>query len=92
MLRSGGIHNTAAATAGLAGAEPGFEAHDSLLDLRNRGALSATVQAGWGNCGGHGLLDKVVDPLARVLIHVYFGKQSGDSMEAGFVAIFVTEI
>lgn len=61
------------------------------MDLRESpGALSAAVQAGRGDGGGHGLLDEVVDPLARVLIQARFGKQSGDALEAGFVAFLVT--
>ena len=93
-LRSDGSHCAAAAAAGLAlqsAAEAGFEAQESLLDLRESpGALSAAVQAGRGDGGGHGLLDEVVDPLARVLIQARFGKQSGDALEAGFVAFLVT--
>lgn len=61
------------------------------MDLRKSpGALSAAVQAGWGDGGGHGLLDEVVHPLARVLIHVHVGKQSRNALETGFVAISVT--
>ena len=84
----------AAAAAGLSlqsGAEAGLEAHESLLDLRETpGALAATVQAGWGDGGGHGLLHEAVHPLARVLIQAGFGKQRWDALEAGFVAFSVT--
>lgn len=49
-LRSDGSHCAAAAAA----AEAGFEAQESLLDLRESpGALSAAVQAGRGDGGGH---------------------------------------
>ena len=62
-----------------------------MLDLRKSpGALSAAVQAGWGDGGGRGLLDEVVHPLTRVLIQAGFGKQSGDALQAGFVAVSVT--
>lgn len=54
------------------------------------GALSAAVQAGWGDGGGYGLLDEVIHQLARVLIQTRFGEQSGDALEAGFVAFSVT--
>lgn len=95
-LRSAGSHCDAAAAAGLAlqsGAEAGFEAQESLLDLRESpGALSAAVQAGWGDGGGggRGLLDEFVHPLTRILVQARFGKQSGDALEAGFVAFLVT--
>ena len=92
-LRSAGSH-CAAAAAGLAlqsGAEAGFETEESLLDLRESlGVLSAAVHAGWGDCRGHGPLDEVVNPLARVLVQARFGEQSGDALEAGFVAFLVT--
>lgn len=59
--------------------------------MRKRpGSVRAAVQAGWGDGGGHRLLDEVVHPLAHVLIHAGFGKQRGHALQAGFVAVFVT--
>lgn len=84
----------AAAAVGLvlqSGAEAGFEAHESLLDLRETlGGLGTAVQASWCDGGGHGPLDKVGHPLARVLVQAGFGKQRRDALEAGFVAFSVT--
>lgn len=61
------------------------------MDLRESpGALSAAVQAGWGDGSGRGLLYKLIHPPTRVLIQARFGKQSGDALEAGFVTFFVT--
>ena len=61
------------------------------MDLREGpGALSAAVQAGGGDSGGHGLMDVVFHPLARVLIQACFGEQSGDALQTGFVAFSVT--
>ena len=60
------------------------------MDLReSSGALCAAVQAGWSDGRRHGLLDKVADPLARVLVQARFGKQSGDALETGFVTFSV---
>lgn len=92
-LRSAGSHRRAAA-AGLTlqpRAEAGFEALQPLLDLgESPGAVSAAVQARRGDGGGHGLLDELVDPLARVLVRAGLREQSGDALEAGFVALSVT--
>lgn len=67
-----------AAAAGLAlqsGVEAVFDALEFLLDLgEGPGALCAAVEAGWGDGGGHGLLDEAVHPLARVLIQARFGE------------------
>ena len=54
------------------------------------GGLGAAVEAGRGDGGGQGLLDEVVDPLARVPAQAGVGKQSRDALQAGFVALFVT--
>lgn len=57
------------------GVEIVFEALEFLLDLRKGpGGLCAAVQAGWGDGGGHGLLDEAVHPLACVLIQAGFGE------------------
>ena len=53
------------------------------------GALGAAVQAGRGDGGGHGLLHEVVHALARVVVQVGFGQQSGDALETGFVTFSV---
>lgn len=65
------------------GAEAGFDAQESLMDLRqsHRG-LGAAVQAGWGDGGGYGLLDKFIDALVCVWIQVGLGKQNRDAFEA----------
>lgn len=88
------LRKTLRLAAGLAlwsGAEAVFEALESLLDLReSSGALDAAVEAGRGDGGRHGLLDKVVHLLARVLTKARFGEQSGDTLEACFVAFPVT--
>lgn len=91
LLRSVGSCGSAAARMALqSGAEVGFEALESLVDLRESpGALRAAVQAGWRDVGGHGLLDEILHFLARVLIQGRFGKQSGDAVEAGFVTFSV---
>lgn len=73
------------------GTEAGFKAQEFLVDLReSHGALSAAVQAGRGDGGAHRALDEVVHLLARVLVQTGFGKHSGDTLEAGFVAFFKT--
>lgn len=52
-----------------------FEALQSLLDLRDgSGVLGAAVEAGRSDGGRHGLLDKVIDLLARVLAKACFGE------------------
>lgn len=57
------------------GAEAVFEALKSLLDLREGSrALDAAVEAGRGHGGRHGLLDKVIHLLARVLTKAHFRK------------------
>lgn len=91
-LRSARSHCAAAAGLVLqSGIETGSEALEPLLDLREgSGALGAAVQAGWDDSGGHGLLDEIIHPLARVLIQARFGKQSGDALETRFVAFSVT--
>lgn len=71
------------------GANVGFEAQESLLNLgESPGALGATVLTSWGDGSRHGLLDEVVQPLARVFVQVYFGDQRGDALQAGFVPFF----
>lgn len=73
------------------GADAVFEALESLLDLREgSGALDAAVEAGRGDGGRHGLLNKVIHLLTRVLTQACFGEESGDALEAGFVAFPVT--
>lgn len=88
------LRKTLRPAAGLAlwsGAEAVFEALESLLDLREgSGALDAAVEAGRGDCGRHGLLDKAIHLLARVLTQTRFGEQGGDTLQAGFVAFPVT--
>lgn len=91
-LRSARSHRAAAAGLALqSGAEAGFQALESLFNAReSQGALSAAVQAGWGGGDGHGASDEVADPLTRVLLQARFGKQSGDALQTGFVAVSVT--
>ena len=73
-----------------AGTQAGFEVHESLLDLgESHGALGAAVPAGRGDSGRGGLLDELVDPLARALVHAGLGQQSGHAVQARFVAFFV---
>lgn len=72
-------------------AEAGLQAQESLLDLGEApGVLRTAVQAGRCDRGGHGLLDELVHPLARVLVQARLGEQRGDALEAGFVAFSVT--
>lgn len=71
------------------GANVGFEAQESLLNLgESPGALGTTVLTGWVDGRRHGLLDEVVHPLARLFVQVRFGDQSGDPLQAGFVPFF----
>ena len=73
-----------------AGAQAGFEVHESLLDLgESHGALGAAVPAGRRDGGRRGLLDELVDSLACALVHAGFGQQSGHAVKARFVAFFV---
>ena len=71
-------------------AQAGFEVHESLLDLgESHGALGTAVAAGRGDGGREGLLDELVDALARALVHAGLGQQSGHAVQARFVAFFV---
>ena len=97
-LCSAGSHTAAAAadvrllllSLIIGAAEAGLEAQESLLELRQgSGALGAAVLTGRGDGRRRGLLDEVVHPLAGVLVQVGFGKQSGDALEARFVAFLV---
>ena len=73
-----------------AGAQAGFEVHESLLDLgESHGALGAAVPAGRCDGGRGGLLDELVDSLTRALVHAGLGQQSGHAVQARFVAFFV---
>lgn len=88
------LRQTLRLAAGLAlwpGAEAVFVALESLLDLREgSGALDAAAEAGRGDGGRHGVLDKGIHLLARVLTKARFGEKSGDALEAGLVAFPVT--